>query len=131
MERKRSYRIKDVEDFKNLLLSYGIGIYEEDKEVVKNLLKKRKIDFLKRTAENVIKIVETYRMFRVLRYSQIVYPSLASYFGEKPKVNRIEIDKIKEPEIVGYLHFRENSYPPYYIEWIDPEFKKISNLWKR
>ena len=128
---ERSYKIKSVEDFENLLLAYGIGILEEDKEIVKNLLKEGRIDFLNRTAEEVASIVESYRMARILLHSQIIYPYLASLFGEKARLNRIEVDKLKEPEIVGYLHFRENAYPPYYIEWVDSEFKKISNLWKK
>ena len=128
---ERCYKIKSVEDFENLLLAYGIGILEEDKEIVKNLLKEGRIDFLNRTAEEVASIVESYRMARILLHSQIIYPYLASLFGEKARLNRIEVDKLKEPEIVGYLHFRENAYPPYYIEWVDSEFKKISNLWKK
>jgi len=128
---ERCYKIKSVEDFENLLLAYGIGILEEDKEIVKNLLKEGRIDFLNRTAEEVASIVESYRMARILLHSQIIYPYLASLFGEKARLNRIEVDKLKEPEIVGYLHFRENAYPPYYIEWVDSKFKKISNLWKK
>ena len=128
---ERSYKIKNVEDFENVLLSYGIGIEEKDKEIVRKLLERGKTECVNKILEDVAKIVESYRIIKVLLHSQITYPSLASPFGERPRLNRIEADKLKEPPIVGYLHFRENEYPFWSIEWTYSEFKKIASLWKR